>query len=253
MSQTIEVWGLGFSPQAEVPLRQLQQARVIDALVLPGAEPSAPAVLADAWPTARAFVVVGACGLITRLIAPLLAHKDTDPAVVVIDPAGRFAIPLLGGHRGGAEQLSQEVAALLGGQAVLTGSSGASGRLALDSFGRRLGLAPRRRRRLECPDAAGRSAGRSDPGGPERRQPTLAGASRRRGRGGRTSRSGRPADQRPQRARLPLASPLPVARHGLRTRHQPEPAGAPRGCPARQRRTGPRSRGRPGQHRSQGR
>jgi cobalt-precorrin 5A hydrolase/precorrin-3B C17-methyltransferase len=139
VSQTIEVWGLGFSPQAEAPLRQLQQAGVIDALVLPGAEPSAPTVLADAWPTARAFVVVGACGLITRLIAPLLAHKDTDPAVVVIDPAGRFAIPLLGGHRGGAEQLSQEVAALLGGQAVLTGSSGASGRLALDSFGRRWG------------------------------------------------------------------------------------------------------------------
>jgi len=55
---------------------------------------------------------------------------------VVVDPAGRFAIPLLGGHGAGGESLSQRVAALLGGQAVLSGSSGAAGRLALDCFGR---------------------------------------------------------------------------------------------------------------------
>jgi len=61
-------------------------------------------------------VVVGACGAITRLIAPLLKGKAEDPAVVVVDPAGRFAIPLLGGHGAGGESLSQRVAALLGGK-----------------------------------------------------------------------------------------------------------------------------------------
>ena len=79
--------------------------------------------------------MVGACGLVTRLIAPLLQGKNQDPAVVVVDPQGAFAIPLLGGHAAGAEALSQRVAALLGGQAVLTGSSGSQGKLALDTFG----------------------------------------------------------------------------------------------------------------------
>ena len=72
---------------------------------------------------AIAFVVVGACGLVTRLIAPLLSGKDSDPAVVVVDPQGRFAVPLLGGHGAGADQLSHRIAASLGGQAVLTGAS----------------------------------------------------------------------------------------------------------------------------------
>ena len=55
--------------------------------------------------------------------------------MVVVDPQGAFAIPLIGGHAAGAEALSQRVAALLGGQAVLTGSSGSQGKLALDTFG----------------------------------------------------------------------------------------------------------------------
>jgi len=57
----------------------------------------------------------------------------------VLDPLGRYAIPLLGGHGAGAEQLSLAIAALLDGQAVLTGGSSGQGRLALDSFGRRWG------------------------------------------------------------------------------------------------------------------
>ena len=130
-----QVWGLGFSARAHGLLRQLQQAGLVQQLVLPGEQPSAAEVLAQAWPHADAFVVVGACGLTTRLIAPLLGDKTRDPAVVVLDPEGRFAIPLLGGHRAGGEALSQQVAAVLGGAAVLTGSSGGAGRLALDQFG----------------------------------------------------------------------------------------------------------------------
>jgi len=128
-------WGLGFSPAAPGVLRQLLQAGLVQRIVLPGETPSAAAVLAEAWTSASAFVVVGACGLVSRLIAPLLGDKSRDPAVVVLDGEGRFAIPLLGGHRAGGEALSQQVAAVLGGTAVITGSSGATGRLGLDHFG----------------------------------------------------------------------------------------------------------------------
>ena len=138
MREAGEIWGLGFSPSAAELLGQLHQAGLVHQVAGTGAEPSAAVVLQQQWSHARGFVVVGACGLVTRLIAPLLQGKDQDPAVVVMDPAGRFAIPLLGAHAAGAEQLSQRVAALLGATAVVTGSSGA-GRLALDGFGQAWG------------------------------------------------------------------------------------------------------------------
>lgn len=157
-------WGFGLGPASVPLLQRLLEAGLIDRLVLPpaslAAEPGQPQVwargpeatsasddpdgqqataaelLAAEWQRSRAFVAVGACGAITRLIAPHLQGKGQDPAVVVLDPHGRFAIPLLGGHGAGAEALSQAIAALLEGQAVLTGSSSGQGRLALDSFGK---------------------------------------------------------------------------------------------------------------------
>ncbi len=101
----------------------------------PGAVESPASWLQLLWPEIDAVVAVGACGLMVRLIAPLLGTKGEDPAVVVLDPQGRFAVPLLGGHGAGGEALAQELAALLGGEAAITGSATASGRLALDGFG----------------------------------------------------------------------------------------------------------------------
>jgi len=147
---------VGFSPAALPVLQQLEQAGLLAAVRWPRGSAIAATSgdenrdgdrdddsgssgtatwLAQHWSSASAVVAVGACGLVTRLIAPLLGGKEQDPAVVVVDPQGQFAVPLLGGHLAGAEQLSREIAALLGGQAVISGSSGALGRLALDAFG----------------------------------------------------------------------------------------------------------------------
>ena len=141
--------GLGFSPAAVAVLRQLEQVGMLTAVRWPssgaaGETSPAPVAalapwLAREWPSASAVVAVGACGLVTRLIAPLLTCKQRDPAVVVIDPQARFVIPLLGGHGAGAEALSAEIAALLEAQPVLSGSSTALGRLALDAFGQSWG------------------------------------------------------------------------------------------------------------------
>ena len=135
MSDRTAIWGLSFSPAGNGLLELLHQAGLIHHTVESGSTPAASELLQSQWGGAQGFVVVGACGLVTRLIAPLLQGKNQDPAVVVVDPQGAFAIPLLGGHAAGAEALSQRVAALLGGQAVLTGSSGSQGKLALDTFG----------------------------------------------------------------------------------------------------------------------
>ncbi|WP_416233176.1 precorrin-3B C(17)-methyltransferase [Cyanobium gracile] len=124
---------------ATAMLQRLRQAGLVHVVRDPEeAEASAP-WLARHWGTADAVVAVGACGLVTRLIAPLVGDKQSDPAVLVVDPRGRFVVPLLGGHGAGGDRLAEEIAALVGGQAVLTGAGASQGRLPLDAFGQAWG------------------------------------------------------------------------------------------------------------------
>ena len=96
--------------------------------------------MAAVWSEYRAIVGIMATGIVVRTAAPLLRDKYQDPAVVVCDELGRFAISLLSGHLGGANELARRVAALTGGQAVLTTASDVLGRTALDLWCRDLGL-----------------------------------------------------------------------------------------------------------------
>lgn len=85
------------------------------------------------------IVCIVSLGAVVRLIAPHLKNKETDPAVVVIDEAGKFVIPILSGHLGGANQLAGHLATALGAQAVLTTASDARETIAVDLLGRELG------------------------------------------------------------------------------------------------------------------
>ncbi|CRI63775.1 Cobalamin (Vitamin B12) biosynthesis CbiG protein [Thiocapsa sp. KS1] len=85
------------------------------------------------------LVFIASAGVAVRLIAPLLVDKTRDPAVLVIDEAGRFVIPILSGHLGGANASAQRIAGLLGATAVLTTSSDVQGTIAVDILGRDLG------------------------------------------------------------------------------------------------------------------
>jgi cobalt-precorrin 5A hydrolase len=84
-------------------------------------------------------VFVLAVGATVRLVAPLLGSKWTDPAVVCLDEAGRFAVALLSGHAGGANALAEEVARAVGATPVVTTASDAQGTLRVDLLGRELG------------------------------------------------------------------------------------------------------------------
>jgi len=79
--------------------------------------------LAELWPHNRAFIFCLAAGAVVRLIAPLLKDKSSDPAVVVLDPEGKFVISLCGGHQGGADQLAQLIARQIGAIPVITGTA----------------------------------------------------------------------------------------------------------------------------------
>lgn len=81
----------------------------------------------ESWRKYQGFVFVMAAGIVVRMIAPHLEAKDRDPAVVVVDEAGRFAVSLLSGHLGGANELARDAAELLGGQAVITTATDVGG------------------------------------------------------------------------------------------------------------------------------
>lgn len=91
--------------------------------------------LVAAWSECDLIVSHLALGATTRIIAPLLASKKTDPGVVVVDEAGRFAIPLVGGHVGGANDLARRIGDALGGTAVVSTATDAIGVPALDQLG----------------------------------------------------------------------------------------------------------------------
>lgn len=95
----------------------------------------AVAGLPQAWAECDLVVSHLALGATTRLIAPLLQSKLTDPGVVVLDEAGRFAIPLVGGHTGGANDLARRLADGLDATAVLTTATDAVGLPGLDTLG----------------------------------------------------------------------------------------------------------------------
>lgn len=76
-----------------------------------------------------------ATGAVVRLVAPLLGDKATDPGVVCVDEGGRFAVSLVGGHGGGANELAREVGELLGAEPVVTTATDAVGVPGLDTLG----------------------------------------------------------------------------------------------------------------------
>lgn len=92
--------------------------------------------LATLWSEHDGLIFALATGAVVRLIAPLLQDKATDPAVVVVDHAGQFAISLCGGHQGGADALAQTVSTYLNATPVLTGSANHQNLPGLDVLGR---------------------------------------------------------------------------------------------------------------------
>ena len=93
------------------------------------------------WKNYDAFVFIGAMGICVRTIAPYIEDKHTDPAVVCVDSMGMNAISVLSGHIGGANNLTRDIAAILGAHEVITTQSDLMGLWALDTFAERFNWA----------------------------------------------------------------------------------------------------------------
>ncbi|MEI6859159.1 MAG: cobalamin biosynthesis protein [Shewanella sp.] len=80
-------------------------------------------------------IFICATGIVTRIISPLLKNKRQDPAVVCLDEQAKFAISLLSGHRGGANELTQRVAHIVKATPVITTASDVSENVSVDMLG----------------------------------------------------------------------------------------------------------------------
>ena len=85
----------------------------------------------------NAIVVIGACGIAVRMIAPFVSDKLSDSPVVVADEAGTFVIPLLSGHMGGANELAEQIARQIGGIPVITTATDVNHTFSVDLFAKK--------------------------------------------------------------------------------------------------------------------
>lgn len=92
--------------------------------------------------TCSELVFIMATGIVVRTIAPLLRSKQSDPAVVVMDEAGQFAISLVSGHVGGANDLARYCATLTGGVPVVTTATDVRNKPAVDVLAQKLNCVP---------------------------------------------------------------------------------------------------------------
>ncbi|AIZ56600.1 cobalamin biosynthesis protein CbiG [Candidatus Methanoplasma termitum] len=88
----------------------------------------------ESFKVSDAIIFIGATAIAVRYIAPFLKSKTSDPAVISVDEMGKFVIPLLSGHIGGANDLAEKISEGIGAVPIITTATDIHGRFSVDSF-----------------------------------------------------------------------------------------------------------------------
>lgn len=126
---------------AEVIRREFPDARIFCKTEIEGVTviDSISKCVEESFKRYESLIFIGALGICVRSIAPWIEDKHTDPAVINIDTSGRYVISVLSGHIGGANELTNQLAHMIGGEAVITTQSDSLNLWALDTLGEKFG------------------------------------------------------------------------------------------------------------------
>jgi len=115
---------------------ELPEAKIYTRSALPGCIQmgSVQECTGELFPQVKSLIFIGAMGICVRSIAPYIQDKYTDPAVINMDSTGKYVIPVLSGHIGGANELARQIAHLTGGEAVITTQSDRNDLWTLDTL-----------------------------------------------------------------------------------------------------------------------
>ncbi|MDR2950502.1 MAG: precorrin-4 C(11)-methyltransferase [Prevotella sp.] len=125
-------------PLAETISKELTGSKIYSKNKIDGTEhiDSISNCVAELFSEVESIVFIGAMGICVRSIAPYIKDKHTDPAVINIDSTGKNVISVLSGHVGGANDLTSQIAHIIGGNAIITTQSDNTGLWALDTLGK---------------------------------------------------------------------------------------------------------------------
>lgn len=126
---------------AQTIKKDLPNARIYTKAEIEGTVqiPSINECVEELFNKVESLIFIGAMGICVRSIAPYIVDKYTDPAVVNIDSTGKYVVSVLSGHVGGANDLSKQIANIIGGEAVITTQSDNTNLWALDTIGKKFG------------------------------------------------------------------------------------------------------------------
>lgn len=124
-------------------LRETVQAYTMEKFQIPGFKPiprPSAELYREKFSSDDALIFVGSCGIAVRQIAPYVKDKKTDPAVLCVDELGKYVIPLLSGHIGGANALAVRLGEKLNALPVVTTATDINGKFSVDAWAARNGF-----------------------------------------------------------------------------------------------------------------
>lgn len=126
---------------AEAAVKELESQSGSEGILFYRFDTNLSKIVAAEFNKADALIFIGAAGIAIRSIAPYIKDKFKDPAVLCMDEAGEFVIPLLSGHIGGANELAEKIAEINGSLKVITTATDVRKLWAVDVFAKKNQLA----------------------------------------------------------------------------------------------------------------
>ena len=129
-----------FTDQGLKLINKIKDASQDNIWVIKNKEDNITQWISQAFTQRLPIVFIGAVGIAVRLIAPFIKDKLTDSPIIAIDEKGKYVIPILSGHVGGANLIAKQIARVIKGESIITTATDIEKVFAVDVFAKKNGF-----------------------------------------------------------------------------------------------------------------